>query len=491
MQPLASRQLECNILSVHTHVAKVGRTWWSQNDNDVTVDGHVPSETRDGMRSWWMLLSLCLRTEAQIRAAQQACRGQANGSLCHYLWPRSIASSGQDASESRIAWGHCYLLDVWRDGSGGLFDFDGRLRSSMLACLEDDKLTADELAAMGFMLSRGIMTRTTADLQMDETSASRLTQILAWVVGGGWQVLAVVSSTLCCLLAVAMVTVSRCLHAEAETFIGWLPIRVSAGSFTIPASKTTGIERGRRGRTRRLQWSRGFCPCAAAVAEVQYAANHYIEVRCSNAACVRRIPSTPCSRATASLTRQCLGQTLCGWADCVREKEKKKKEKRKSTSRRDAAAFQARNEEEVTAAIKTWSEYAHPRANDFFSSPEQLEDVLRQLAKGIDKNDDPILGSEERCVYWYGDVTKEDLQAAIRMVKPGESAESVTYVNRVLAFIFATDESFDKLMKLPKVHERVRTIQDELRRSAVRTFGAYLPGHVQLSLRCGSRMGSL
>ncbi|CAE7940343.1 unnamed protein product [Symbiodinium sp. KB8] len=133
-----------------------------------------------------------------------------------------------------------------------------------------------------------------------------------------------------------------------------------------------------------------------------------------------------------------------------KEKEKKKKEKRKSTSRRDAAAFQARSEEEVVAAVKTWSQYAHPRANDFFSSPEQLEDVLRQLAKGIDKNDDPILGSEERCVYWYGDVTKEDLQAAIRMVKPGESAESVTYVNRVLAFIFATDESFDKLMKLPK-----------------------------------------
>ena len=50
-----------------------------------------------------------------------------------------------------------------------------------------------------------------------------------------------------------------------------------------------------------------------------------------------------------------------------------------------------------------------------------------------------------RCVYWYGDVTKEDLQAAIRMVpgqpaldsrnqskpievKPGDNSESVTYV---------------------------------------------------------------
>ena len=36
------------------------------------------------------------------------------------------------------------------------------------------------------------------------------------------------------------------------------------------------------------------------------------------------------------------------------------------------------------------------------------------------------------------------------MIKPGEHEESVTYVNRVLAFIFATDDSFEALMRLPK-----------------------------------------
>merc|ERR1712113_713150 len=85
----------------------------------------------------------------------------------------------------------------------------------------------------------------------------------------------------------------------------------------------------------------------------------------------------------------------------------------------------------------------------FFTSPDMLTEVLKQLAEGTDREDDPVLG-EDRCVFWYGDVTKEDTQAAIRMVKPGESTESVTYVNRVLAFIFATDESFERLMKLPK-----------------------------------------
>eukprot|EP00406_Dinophysis_acuminata_P056094 CAMPEP_0179303162 /NCGR_PEP_ID=MMETSP0797-20121207/48437_1 /TAXON_ID=47934 /ORGANISM="Dinophysis acuminata, Strain DAEP01" /LENGTH=181 /DNA_ID=CAMNT_0021012713 /DNA_START=79 /DNA_END=624 /DNA_ORIENTATION=- len=131
------------------------------------------------------------------------------------------------------------------------------------------------------------------------------------------------------------------------------------------------------------------------------------------------------------------------------EQEKKPK-KKKASSKRNEANFQVRSEEEIRAVIQQWEQYAHPRARDFFSNPDTLEEVLTQLAKGIDKNDDPVLGVEEKCVYWYGDVTKDDLQAAIRMVKPGESAESVTYVNRVLAFIFATDESFEQLMKLPK-----------------------------------------
>ena len=91
MQPLASRQLECNILSVHTHVAKVGRTWWSQNDNDVTVDGHVPSETRDGMRSWWMLLPLACR-----RDSLHSLRGQQGGELS----PAKVAVSSHRGPDS-------------------------------------------------------------------------------------------------------------------------------------------------------------------------------------------------------------------------------------------------------------------------------------------------------------------------------------------------------------------------------------------------------
>eukprot|EP00435_Cladocopium_sp_Y103_P075678 s8_g62.t1 len=110
------------------------------------------------------------------------------------------------------------------------------------------------------------------------------------------------------------------------------------------------------------------------------------------------------------------------------DKEKKKKDKRR-TSKRNEGSFHPRTDDEVASAVSRWIRHAHPRANDFFTPQQQLHDVLKQLAKGIDREDDPILGGDEKCVYWYGDVTKEDLQAAIRMVKPGENAESVTYAS--------------------------------------------------------------
>jgi len=132
-----------------------------------------------------------------------------------------------------------------------------------------------------------------------------------------------------------------------------------------------------------------------------------------------------------------------------KSKEDKEKDEEKKKSQRDVSTYQHRSDEDIEELIQKWERYAHPRARDFFPTQEELFSVLRQLAIGVHKTEDPIL-NEDSCVYWYGDVTKEDIQAAIRMVKPGEMQESVTFVNRVLAFIFATDESFEQLMKLPK-----------------------------------------
>jgi hypothetical protein len=120
-------------------------------------------------------------------------------------------------------------------------------------------------------------------------------------------------------------------------------------------------------------------------------------------------------------------------------------------SKRDITTFERRLQDEIEQLVKTWEPYVHPRAREFFPTYEMLISVLTQIAKSVKKTEDPVLGSDETCCHWFGEITKDEpQQACIRMVKPGESSESTTFVNRVLVFIFATDESFEQLMRLPK-----------------------------------------
>lgn len=120
-------------------------------------------------------------------------------------------------------------------------------------------------------------------------------------------------------------------------------------------------------------------------------------------------------------------------------------------SKREVDKFQRRTSDEIVCLVASWEPYIHPRATEFFPSHEMLVNVLTQIAKCVHKGSDPVLGSDSLCCHWFGEVTKDEpQQACIRMIKPGESTESTTFVNRVLVFIFATDESFEQLMKLPK-----------------------------------------
>eukprot|EP00928_Gymnodinium_smaydae_P089769 TRINITY_DN73680_c0_g1_i1.p1 TRINITY_DN73680_c0_g1~~TRINITY_DN73680_c0_g1_i1.p1 ORF type:complete len:189 (-),score=39.24 TRINITY_DN73680_c0_g1_i1:99-665(-) len=130
-------------------------------------------------------------------------------------------------------------------------------------------------------------------------------------------------------------------------------------------------------------------------------------------------------------------------------------------SRRNERTFQPRDAEGIQALVEEWMQYTHPRALELFQTEEKLRSVLTSLARGVNKTDDPVLGPDDQCVFWYGDVTREDREAALVLVKPGETVESVTYVNRILAFAFATDESFNQLMTLPKRPFRM-TCSDQL-----------------------------
>ncbi|KAF4716042.1 hypothetical protein FOZ63_009292, partial [Perkinsus olseni] len=116
--------------------------------------------------------------------------------------------------------------------------------------------------------------------------------------------------------------------------------------------------------------------------------------------------------------------------------------------------FSPRSEAEVSMLAKTWATKVHPRARDFFQSHERMIKVLRSIALSIDKESDPILGGD-KCVRWHGELSQDEhdqgiRHAQIRLVKPNENEESEAFVSRVLVFFFATNESFELLMQLPK-----------------------------------------
>ena len=78
-----------------------------------------------------------------------------------------------------------------------------------------------------------------------------------------------------------------------------------------------------------------------------------------------------------------------------------------------------------------------------------MVEALTNIAKNINKGEDPILGETDDCVFWYGPVS--DGRPAQAVLELESSADKKpTFVNRLLAYVFATDESFEALMKLPK-----------------------------------------
>lgn len=123
---------------------------------------------------------------------------------------------------------------------------------------------------------------------------------------------------------------------------------------------------------------------------------------------------------------------------------------------RNALKFVQRSEQEVQDTVRQWLERVHPRAMEYFASSDTLEAVLSQIARGLAADgEDAIFGPGRSCAYWYGDVS-DDGQAAIEISMPSKSGSAVTYVNRVVTFMFATDELFKKLLQLPKEPFRMR-----------------------------------
>jgi len=116
-----------------------------------------------------------------------------------------------------------------------------------------------------------------------------------------------------------------------------------------------------------------------------------------------------------------------------------------------------RTQAEIKKISDQWWELVHERAATMFPSEEAQRAVLENIAVNIHKNDDPISGKSDSCVQWYGEYTDDaDGREAAITLRSGEAQENVTFVNRVIVFVFASDESFQKLQKLPRKPFRMR-----------------------------------
>ncbi|CRH02663.1 conserved Plasmodium protein, unknown function [Plasmodium relictum] len=109
-----------------------------------------------------------------------------------------------------------------------------------------------------------------------------------------------------------------------------------------------------------------------------------------------------------------------------------------------------RSTNEILLLCRAWENYVHPRAKEYWKDSHQLQNILCKIANGITKNDDPILGDDYACVFWYGDKNKNDNCPIISVKKGNDSIETITYVNRVLIFLYADEASFQELQKKPK-----------------------------------------
>lgn len=124
-----------------------------------------------------------------------------------------------------------------------------------------------------------------------------------------------------------------------------------------------------------------------------------------------------------------------------------------TSAKKPKPGFDRRPKAALLDTLSQWAGFVHPRALELFPNEDAIRKVLREILMQIDKTSDPVLG-EEGCVTWHGDVTREKgtkkSNGVIRLSQPGFGNQTVTYVNRVLPFLFADDESFDELMALPK-----------------------------------------
>eukprot|EP00929_Paragymnodinium_shiwhaense_P061999 TRINITY_DN30957_c0_g1_i1.p1 TRINITY_DN30957_c0_g1~~TRINITY_DN30957_c0_g1_i1.p1 ORF type:complete len:174 (-),score=22.83 TRINITY_DN30957_c0_g1_i1:329-850(-) len=127
---------------------------------------------------------------------------------------------------------------------------------------------------------------------------------------------------------------------------------------------------------------------------------------------------------------------------------------------RDPAAFRPPTEAQIVERIARWAPYLHRRSMRFLGSDKLVAEALRDIARGISADQDLLLDDQRVCVHWYGTVVEEGVPA-ITLIQPDHPAGAVCYVSRAVAFMFADDDSFAQLVRLPQ-NENLQTTCGDL-----------------------------
>ena len=113
--------------------------------------------------------------------------------------------------------------------------------------------------------------------------------------------------------------------------------------------------------------------------------------------------------------------------------------------------FQKRNLEECELLLSEWSNKLHYRVAEAME-PEVVKNILLQIAEFTGKNKpDPIL-QKSKCVKWYGSYFNKEQPIMYHQRNDSDvnNNPQPIFVNRMLAFLFSDEDTFNTLKKLDK-----------------------------------------
>jgi len=145
-----------------------------------------------------------------------------------------------------LSWGHCYEIDVWRDGGDDVVNAAEAPISKAVFCLRDGSFDVPLLENLGSTIA-GATSSSNSTLTSPRMQ-SRVSGAVVWIIGGGWMWLAAASPALCILVGVCACLIARRLAEEQEEATYWarisrapLPMPVSASASSAELKKPVGL----------------------------------------------------------------------------------------------------------------------------------------------------------------------------------------------------------------------------------------------------------